>query len=86
MNNTLSPSPREKILNLVETVRLAAEADSPQNPAAHAKLLTAIRKLQIAAETPMESILSLLFLVCIPAPKSRDGLKSFHMEVGGGAK
>lgn len=68
MHNPLSPSARGKVLDLIDEVKLAAEADS-QNPAAHARLLTAIQKLQIAAETPLESIMRFLYLVCTPGPR-----------------
>ena len=55
--------------NLVDIVRLAAEAPScetlPQDQETRAELLTALRKLTVSLEDPVNAILKLLFQVCL---------------------
>lgn len=69
MDNVRSLSKSSKVRDLVDEITVAVETDCDQNPAAHARLLTAIQKLQTAVETPLESMLRFLFFVCGPAPK-----------------
>ena len=56
-----SAKPNVAVLALIDDVKTAALLDSPHNPSAHAKLLDTIHKLNIAAETPLESILRVQF-------------------------
>lgn len=69
MENVRSLSKSSKVRDLIDEITVAVETDCDQNPAAHARLLTAIQKLQTAVETPLESMLRFLFFVCFPAPK-----------------
>lgn len=48
----------------IQDVQNAAKADVSQNGEAHVQLLEAIRKLNLAAETPEEILMRTHFQVC----------------------
>ncbi len=50
---------------LLEDVQRKSKADTTGNGEAHVQLLDAIRKLNLAAETPAETLMRMRFEVCL---------------------
>lgn len=55
--------PSEKVLTAIENVQRAAKADANGTGQPHADLLDAVRELNLAAETPAETLMRMRFEV-----------------------
>lgn len=55
--------PSEKVLEAIENVQRAAKADANGTGQPHVDLLDAVRELNLAAETPAETLMRMRFEV-----------------------
>ena len=55
--------PSEKVLTAIENVQRAAKADANGTGQPHVDLLDAVRELNLAAETPAETLMRMRFEV-----------------------
>lgn len=54
--STVTTKPKDSLIPLIDQIRELVADESREDPVAHAKLLSSVHALNLAAETPLETI------------------------------